>query len=88
MRLSEARVGDQLHLLWTQRKLALRWLIYHSLSEDVSMAVTSLSPRTIQLSAAECVINVPAWVARETLVHLTSKCSALTTASTGGQLLW
>lgn len=78
MRLSEARVGDQLRLLATRQKRALRWFIYHDISEDVSMEVTSLSRRSIRLSAGERTITVPAWVAQTTWVHPIKKRSGMT----------
>ena len=69
MRLSEAHVGDQLHLLTAEDKLALRWLIYNGVPDGVSAVVMSLSKSEVMLSTDERVVTVPAWVAQQTLVH-------------------
>ena len=66
MRLSEAHVGDQLHLLTAEDKLALRWLIYNGVPDGVSAVVMSLSKSEVMLSTDERVVTVPAWVAQQT----------------------
>ena len=83
MRLSEAHVGDQLHLLTAEDKLALRWLIYNGVPDGVSAVVTSLSKSEVMLSTDERVVTVPARVAQQTLVHCIKKESTMTKGAVG-----
>ena len=69
IRLSEAQPGDQLYLLSVQQKRALRWLIQHGISDEVSLLVTSMFPNGVRLTSDGQLFTVPAWVARQTVVH-------------------